>query len=155
MKRNYLAFAISLALASSLPAYGADDEEKQQNDETEMEVIEVRGILSSLKEAQSIKKEADNVVDALVAEDIGKFPDSNVAEAMQRIPGVSVNRLRGEGQSVTVRGLSGDYNVTTLNGRKIASETVGRDFNYDLIAAELIGGIQVNKTQQEIGRAHV
>ncbi|TVP08976.1 TonB-dependent receptor [Shewanella sp. KCT] len=148
MKRNYLAFAISLALASSLPAYGAEDEEKQQNDETEIEVIEVRGILSSLKEAQSIKKEADNVVDALVAEDIGKFPDSNVAEAMQRIPGVSVNRLRGEGQSVTVRGLSGDYNVTTLNGRKIASETVGRDFNYDLIAAELIGGIQVNKTQQ-------
>ncbi|WP_394201029.1 TonB-dependent receptor [Shewanella waksmanii] len=149
MKRNYLAFAISLALATSFSVYA--DEEIKNNTETEedeIEVIEVRGVLSSLKEAQSIKKEADNVVDALVAEDIGKFPDSNVAEAMQRIPGVSVNRLRGEGQSITVRGLSGNYNVTTLNGRKIASETVGRDFNYDLIAAELIGGIQVNKTQQ-------
>ncbi|WP_076408873.1 TonB-dependent receptor [Shewanella sp. UCD-KL12] len=146
MKRNHLAIAISLALATT-SAYSTEEVDTQ-NQEDEIEVIQVRGVLSSLKEAQSIKKEADNVVDALVAEDIGKFPDSNVAEAMQRIPGVSVNRLRGEGQSITVRGLSGDYNVTTLNGRKIASETVGRDFNYDLIAAELIGGVQVNKTQQ-------
>ncbi|WP_340679880.1 TonB-dependent receptor [Paraglaciecola sp.] len=143
MKKSYLAFAISAALATS--AYAADDNTKNEKD---VEVIEVTGIRSSLKEAQEIKKLSTNVVDALVAEDIGKFPDSNVAEAMQRIPGVSVSRIHGEGQAVTVRGLSGDYNVTTLNGRKIASEAVNRDFNYDLIASELIAGIQVNKTQQ-------
>jgi len=146
MKINYLAFAISTALATSMSALAADETIKAA--EEEIEVIEVTGVLSSLKEAQEIKKMSNNIVDALVAEDIGKFPDSNVAEAMQRIPGVSVSRVNGEGQQVTVRGLSGDYNVTTINGRKIASEAVNRDFNYDLIASELIGGVTVNKTQQ-------
>jgi len=149
MKIKYLALVISTALATS--SFAAEELEKIEQDkldkEAEMEVIQVTGVLSSLKEAQQIKKMSNNIVDALIAEDIGKFPDSNVAEAMQRIPGVSVSRVHGEGQSVTVRGLTGDYNVTTLNGRKMASETVGRDFNYDLIASELIGGIQVNKTQ--------
>jgi iron complex outermembrane recepter protein len=147
MNVKYLTIAIGAALLSYGNGFAAEaDIEEQVSDD--VEIISVTGVLSSLKEAQEIKKLANNVVDALVAEDIGKFPDSNVAEAMQRIPGVSVNRLRGEGQSVTVRGLTGDYNVTTINGRKIASETVGRDFNYDLIAAELIGGIQINKTPQ-------
>lgn len=143
MKLKYLAYAISAGLATST-AFATDN---NTSTEEEIEVIQVTGVLSSLKEAQEIKKMSNNVIDVLVAEDIGKFPDSNVAEAMQRIPGVSVSRVHGEGQKVTIRGLTGDYNVTTLNGRKIASETVGRDFNYDLIASELIGGIQVNKTQ--------
>ncbi|MDZ7869352.1 MAG: TonB-dependent receptor plug domain-containing protein [Rheinheimera sp.] len=99
-----------------------------------VEVIKVTGIRSSLKESQEIKKLADNVIDAIVAEDIGKFPDENVAEALQRIPGVSVTRVNGEGQTVTVRGLTGDYNITTLNGRKLASDNASRDFNYDVIA---------------------
>lgn len=146
MKKTYLALVISTALASS--AFAAETTLEDKSAEEDVEVIQVTGVYSSLKEAQEIKKMSNNIVDALVAEDIGKFPDSNVAEAMQRIPGVSVSRVHGEGQAVTVRGLTGDYNVTTLNGRKMASETVGRDFNYDLIAAELIGGIQVNKTQQ-------
>lgn len=146
MKIKQIALVISAVLATSLSANAAQDNKKNNNED--IEVIEVRGVLSSLKEAQLIKKLSNNIVDALVAEDIGKFPDSNVAEALQRIPGVSVSRVHGEGQKVTVRGLTGDYNVTTLNGRKIASETVGRDFNYDLIASELIGGVQINKTQQ-------
>lgn len=144
MKKSYLALVISAALTTT--AFAA--EEVTNTTEEDIEVIEVTGVLSSLKEAQEIKKMSNNIVDALVAEDIGKFPDSNVAEAMQRIPGVSVNRNNGEGQTITVRGLTGDYNVTTLNGRRIASEAVNRDFNYDLIAAELIGGVQINKTQQ-------
>ena len=147
MKIKHIALTISTILATSLSAVSAQ-ESTLNKEESDIEVIEVRGLLSSLKEAQEIKKLSTNVVDALVAEDIGKFPDSNVAEALQRIPGISVSRVHGEGQSVTVRGLTGDYNVTTLNGRKIASETVGRDFNYDLIASELIGGVQINKTQQ-------
>ncbi len=147
MKKSYLAFAISAALATSASAYAADETTKSAEEES-IEVIEVTGVLSSLKEAQEIKKMSNNIIDALVAEDIGKFPDSNVAEAMQRIPGVSVTRTNGEGQQVVVRGLTGDYNVTTINGRHIASEAINRDFNYDLIASELVGGIQVNKTQR-------
>ncbi|QSX41408.1 TonB-dependent receptor [Shewanella cyperi] len=158
MKKSYLALLIGAALA--LPAYAADETSKETGktqDETATttepveqvdEVITVRGIRSSLKEGQEIKKLADNVVDAIVAEDIGKFPDENVAEALQRIPGVSVTRVNGEGQTVTVRGLTGNYNITTLNGRKLASDNASRDFNYDVIASELISGIQVHKTPQ-------
>ncbi len=143
-----LTLAISTTFSSSV--YAAEQENADGNTVTdeEIEVIEVRGILSSLKEAQSIKKFSDNIVDALVAEDIGKFPDDNVAEALQRIPGISVTRTDGEGQKVTIRGMSGAYNITTFNGRKLASDNATRDFNYDVIASELVGKIEVHKTQQ-------
>lgn len=158
MKKSYLALVIGYALAfpaMTVHAVGTnneqevtvtetDDAEKVEVDET----IQVRGIRSSLKEGQEIKKLADNVVDSLVAEDIGKFPDENIAEALQRIPGVSVTRNNGEGQTVTVRGLTGDYNITTLNGRKLASDNPSRDFNFDVIASELINQVQVHKTPQ-------
>lgn len=127
-------------------AQTASDEEKKKEAEDETEVIVVSGIRNSLKEAQSIKKLSDNVVDALVAEDIGKFPDENVAEALQRIPGISVTRKNGEGQTVTIRGLTGNYNITTFNGRKLASDNSSRDFNYDVIASELVNEIRVHKT---------
>ena len=123
-------------------------ENSQQLTDENIEIIQVRGIVSSLKEAQNIKKMSDNIVDAIVAEDIGQFPDQNVAESLQRIPGVSVTRVDGEGQKVTIRGLSGKYNVTTFNGRKLASDSQTRDFNYDVIASELVGKIEVHKTQQ-------
>ncbi|WP_157605609.1 TonB-dependent receptor [Rheinheimera sp. SA_1] len=168
MNKNYLALLISSALAwpvaAALPAAVQDNSDVQTEQEAtntakskktkkpqaddSVEVIKVTGIRSSLKESQEIKKLADNVVDAIVAEDIGKFPDENVAEALQRIPGVSVTRSNGEGQTVTVRGLTGDYNITTLNGRKLASDNPSRDFNYDVIASELINGVQVHKTPQ-------
>jgi len=152
MKVKYLTFAIAAALAPYGSAFAAEEtKEQEKKEETrveETEVIEVTGIRNSLKEAQAIKKVANNIIDAIVAEDIGKFPDENVAEALQRVPGISVTRNNGEGQTVTVRGLTGNYNVTTFNGRKLASDNVGRDFNYDVIASELVGGIQVHKTQQ-------
>ena len=170
MKKTYLAFLISSALTWPLTSTAAVQDsaaqdsqpqnntaatskktkkaKKQSQSDDQIEVIRVSGIRSSLKESQEIKKLADNVIDAIVAEDIGKFPDENVAEALQRIPGVSVTRSNGEGQTVTVRGLTGDYNITTLNGRKLASDNPSRDFNYDVIASELISGVQVHKTPQ-------
>ena len=165
MKIKYLAFAVSAALSNAVIAAEVVSEQDKENSEIksleveqaqgekkkdakeDTEVIEVFGILSSLKQAQAIKKLADNVVDALVAEDIGKFPDENVAEALQRVPGISVTRNNGEGQTITIRGLSGQYNVTSFNGRKLASDNASRDFNYDVIASELVGKVEVHKTQ--------
>ena len=69
-----------------------------------------------------------------------------MAEALQRISGITITRNAGEGQNVVVRGLGGDYNITTVNGRRMASEHNSRDFNYDLIAAELLGGVEVYKS---------
>ena len=112
------------------------------------QVIVVTGVRKSQSEALNIKREATNIVDSIVAEDVGKLPDVNVAEAMQRIPGVTVGRSNGEGKTITVRGLGAGFNVTTLNGRRLASEDPDRQFNYDVLASELISKIVVNKSSQ-------
>ncbi|GAA0369130.1 TonB-dependent receptor [Bowmanella denitrificans] len=157
MKKTSLALLIGALLGSNSWAQtvkATSEISSEQNsttqvaDDQDTEVIQVRGFRSSLKEAQQLKKQANNLIEAIVAEDIGKFPDENVAESLQRIPGVSVTRVNGEGQTVTVRGLTGNYNITTLNGRKLASDNASRDFNYDVIASELISGIEVHKTPQ-------
>ncbi|MFC6634182.1 TonB-dependent receptor [Microbulbifer taiwanensis] len=158
MKMKTLAFAISAALAAAAQAADESLEAAElavqdggavgESEGDTLEEVQVTGILNSIKSAEQIKRQSDNIVDAIVSTDIGKFPDENVAEALQRVPGVSVNRNNGEGQTVTVRGLGGNYNVTTFNGRKLASDNETRDFNYDIIASELINGVTVNKTPQ-------
>ncbi|MFY8326903.1 TonB-dependent receptor [Pseudoalteromonas sp. ZZD1] len=126
-----------------------EDKEKEKEAETEqVEVIEVRGVRSSIKESLYLKQQAVGVMDAIVAEDIGKFPDQNIAEALQRMTGIAITRNGGEGQNVTVRGLGGDYNVTTVNGRRMASEHSSRNFNFDLIAPEIVQSLEVYKSPQ-------
>ena len=87
----------------------------------ELEEIVVTGIRSSLQRAQDIKRNSDGVVDAISAEDIGVFPDTNLAESLQRITGVSIDRSRGEGSLITVRGFGPDFNLVTLNGRQMTN----------------------------------
>ncbi|MEI6894241.1 MAG: TonB-dependent receptor [Colwellia sp.] len=145
-KLNYLSLMIGTLLGTSSLCAVAQETAEVKEEEKEIEVIEVRGMLSSIKESLFIKQNSIQIVDAIVAEDIGKFPDQNVAEALQRITGVTITRNAGEGQNVVVRGLGGDYNVTTVNGRRMASEHSSRDFNYDLIAAELLGGVEIYKS---------
>jgi len=111
----------------------------------EDEVI-ATGILSSIKRAQDIKRDAVGVVDAIAAEDLGKFPDLNVAESLQRIPGLAIDRSGGEGQAVTIRGLGPQFNTVLMNGRQIATDSGGREFNFDVLAAEQITGATVYKS---------
>ncbi|MDH4051303.1 MAG: TonB-dependent receptor plug domain-containing protein, partial [Rubrivivax sp.] len=82
-------------------------------------VIEVTGIRKSLETSLEMKRSARGWVDGIVAEDIGKFPDTNLAESMQRISGVSIDRSLGEGSKVTVRGIGPDFNLVLLNGRQM------------------------------------
>src|SRR5690625_5597910 len=84
-----------------------------------IEEVYVAGIRASLERAMDIKRESSGVVDAIAAEDIGRFPDANLAESLQRISGVSIDRTAGEGNSVTVRGLGPHFNMVTTNGRKM------------------------------------
>ncbi|HTB90061.1 MAG TPA: TonB-dependent receptor plug domain-containing protein, partial [Steroidobacteraceae bacterium] len=81
--------------------------------------IVVTGLRQSLVTNETIKRETDGIVDAITAEDIGKFPDTNLAEAIQRIPGVTIDRLDNEGTRVTVRGFGPEFNLVTLNGRSM------------------------------------
>ena len=109
--------------------------------------IVVTGIRASIQRGLDVKRNSDSIVDAISAEELGKFPDVNVAESLQRITGVAITRARGgEGQFVTVRGLGEEFNAVTFNNRLIATENAGREFSFDVIAAELINAAEVFKT---------
>lgn len=133
------------ALAAPIFTVGTIDSARAQDGPIE-EVV-VTGIRRSLQDSASIKQNATTVVDAISAEELGKFPDINVAESLQRITGVAITRTRGgEGQFVTVRGLGEEFNAVTYNGRLLATENNGREFSFDVIASELISGAEVHKT---------
>tara|TARA_R110000751_G_scaffold2018_1_gene7956 strand:- start:43799 stop:46558 length:2760 start_codon:yes stop_codon:yes gene_type:complete len=116
-------------------------------------VIIVSGFRQSLNAAISAKREAVGQVDVIVAEDIAKFPDTNLAESLQRIPGVAIERDAGEGRQITVRGLGGQFTRVRVNGMEtIATSVDGASFNRDrafdfnVFASELFNSIVVNKT---------
>ncbi len=118
------------------------------------EEIVVTGIKASLQRAVDIKRDSAGVVDAISSEDIGKMPDSNLAESLQRITGISIDRTDGEGSRITSRGFGPAYNLVTLNGRQLASASIGegggvdstRSFDMSNIASESVNGVQVYKT---------
>ena len=112
----------------------------------------VTGIRGSVRRNLAQKKNADSVVDAITSEDVGKFPDKNIADALQRIPGVSVDRIWGEGRDINIRGTDKDINRTLMNGQNVASaywwanDNPGRGFNYTILASELIASLAVHKS---------
>src|SRR6187431_2910660 len=114
--------AIVVALASSSPAI-AQQASPASGNTSELEEVVVTGIRESLQRNLDLKREATGVVDVISSEDIGKFPDSNVAASLQRIPGVSIQRngMRGEPTGITVRGFGGDFNETLFDGRRIST----------------------------------
>ncbi len=128
-------------------------------EETASEGVIITGIRASLRESIAIKRDAQGVVDAISAEDIGKFPDTNLAESLQRITGVSIDRSNGEGSTVTVRGFGPEFNLVTLNGRQMPTSTLGdgasapasRSFDFANLASEGIAAVEVYKS----GRATV
>jgi TonB-dependent receptor len=135
----------------------------QDQGSEELEEVVVTGMRGSLKQSMEIKRDSIGVVDAITAEDIGKFPDTNLAESLQRIPGVSIDRQNGEGSQITVRGFGPAYNLVTLNGRTVATAEVniygaqsaysgpqGRSFDFSNIAAEAVSALEVYKTGQAL-----
>jgi TonB-dependent receptor len=131
-----------LALAST--AYAADTASTGD----QLEEIIVTGIRGSLQRNLDIKREASGVVDVITSEDIGKFPDSNVAASLQRVPGVSIQRsgTRGEPTGITVRGFGGDFNETLYDGRRISTATGGRSVDFSTVGADFVGALNVMKT---------
>src|SRR5690606_3314973 len=127
---------------------------------TQLDTVQVTGLRSSLDHAMNIKRDTPGVVDAISAEDIGKFPDTTLAESLQRITGISIERRDGEGAQVTARGFGPGYNLVTLNGRQIPGADgfasggleiggVGsgtRGFNFAQLASEAVSGVTVYKT---------
>ena len=138
-----------MGIAQTAVAQEAPAEEGVSGDE-----IVVTGIRASLAASADIKREAQGVVDAISAEDIGKFPDTNLAESLQRITGVSIDRQNGEGSTVTVRGFGPDFNLVTVNGRQVPTAIIGdggsapssRSFDFANLASEGIAAVEVYKS---------
>lgn len=142
-KRKKLSSAILAAVASISSAQYAN---AQDSSGAVIEEVVVTGIRGSLQRGMDVKRDASGVVDSISAEGIGKFPDTNIAESLQRITGVSIDRSGGEGQSITVRGFGPQFNTVLINGRQIASESQTRGFSFDTVASELVSAIDVHKT---------
>jgi TonB-dependent receptor len=141
--------------AEPVPAATQDAPAAEPQDEAgTADDIVVTGFRGSLNKAVELKRESISFRDSIVAEDIGKFPEANVADSLQRIPGVILSRdgASNEGQRISIRGLGSDFTVTTINGapvRTTSAQNVGsssRDFNYDVFPSELFGRVDVYKS---------
>ena len=166
-QRHSRALMTAVASLTTLAAHAQTTSTPTQTESLE-EVI-VTGLRGSLKASMDTKRDAVGVVDAINAEDIGKFPDTNLAESLQRITGVSIDRRNGEGAVVTARGFGPQFNLVTLNGRQmptadafaggggngnIQSGGIGgntRSFNFANLSADGISALEVYKT----GRADI
>lgn len=143
--KNRLALAVGVLLGTAgLPAVA---QEANQNDEEPiMEIVEVQGIRGSLIRAMDLKRSTPGVMDAISAEEMGKFPDSNLAESLQRITGVSVSRANGEGSEITVRGFGPGFNLITLNGRQMPGTGFTRSYSLQHLSSEGVSALEVYKT---------
>ena len=136
--------------ASDGPRAAAPAQPTAVPDQGIQEVV-VTGLRQSLISAETIKRDSLGIVDAIAPQDIGKLPDANLAESLQRITGVSIDRSGGEGEFVTVRGFGPEFNTVLLNGRQLAtptdpSQASGRAFSFDTLASELVSGVEVYKS---------
>jgi TonB-dependent receptor len=141
--------AIATASALNAPAEAEPQAGGQRASESSVvEQVIITGLRGSLQRNLDIKRSSPGVVDAISAEDIGKFPDANVAASLQRLPGVSIQRSgsRGEPQGITVRGFGGDFNETLYDGRRISTATGGRSVDFSTVGADFVGGLSVYKT---------
>jgi len=133
----------------------------QQAQDATLEEVIVTGVRASMKASMDLKRDAVGVVDSISAEDMGKFPDSNLAESLQRVTGVSIDRVNGEGTTVTARGFGPGYNMVTLNGRTMPTANVqvvgfggdaeygqftSRAFDFSNLASEGVTRLEVHKT---------
>ncbi len=154
ISRVKIALAATSALALPQVAF-AQDGGSDATGTIDPEAIIVTGYRQSLDAAINVKRESIGAVDAIVAEDIAKFPDQNLAESLQRIPGISIQRDAGEGRAITVRGLGAQFTRVRVNGMEtIATSTDGasanrdRAFDFNVFASELFSSIVVHKTAE-------
>lgn len=141
--------------ASTPPAKPQTAQEKAEAAKAaQLEGITVTGIRASLEKSLDTKRNADAVVEAVTAEDIGKFPNTNVAEAMTQVPGVVIDRQFGQGDRVSIDGTDPSLNLTFLNGQPISQTPwqygaqPNRGFDFTMLAPEIIGRLEVYKSPE-------
>jgi iron complex outermembrane receptor protein len=139
-------------LGACVPAFAADAASPGSG--TAVDEVVVTGIRASLQQSIATKRSSNEIVEVITAEDVGKFPDKNVAESLQRISGIAIQREYGEGERVSIRGTAPVLNLTLLNGAPVATADwfvldqlkASRSFNYLMLPSEIVGQIQVYKS---------
>ncbi|MEN0038361.1 MAG: TonB-dependent receptor [Cellvibrio sp.] len=157
--KKFTVSPLVLAMAAAvLPvtSYAQESATPAAETDSAVEEVMVTGIRASMANALNAKRGAANNIDAIVAEDMGKMPDLNLAESLQRVSGVAITREGGEGRNITVRGLGPSFSATTLNGMEVPSSTGGLDssggvnrgraFDFNVFASELFNKILINKS---------
>ncbi|BCD98622.1 TonB-dependent receptor [Marinagarivorans cellulosilyticus] len=147
---------IFLAVVLTNQAWAAENVQSESDDAKVVEEVVVTGFRGSLVNSMNAKRNATGVVDAIFAEDIAEFPDNNLAESLQRIPGVAISRAGGEGRQITVRGLGPGFTRVRINGMDAMSSTGGTDaiggnnrgrgFDFNTFSSDLISNTLVRKT---------
>jgi iron complex outermembrane receptor protein len=147
LKAVLLGAPSAIALIVAAPALAQPSSTPQRSGASDEEII-VTGYRASLQQNLDLKREASGVVDAISAEEIGKFPDSNVAASLQRIPGIQIQRsgARGEASGVSIRGFGGDFVRTLYDGRHLSTATGNRGIDFTTIGADFVGRLSVYKT---------
>ncbi len=112
----------------------------------DLSTVTVTGIRKGIEAAISVKKNSDSIVEAISAEDIGKLPDSSIAESMARLPGLTAQRSQGRAQQISIRGMSPDFSTALLNGREQVTTGDSRGVEFDQYPSELLSGVVVYKT---------
>jgi iron complex outermembrane recepter protein len=148
MKSNHPARAMLRAtpVAAAVAALLSTSAFAQTAPAAEPQTITVTGIRRGIESAISVKKNSDSIVEAISAEDIGKLPDSSIAESIARLPGLTAQRVAGRASQINIRGLSGDFSTALLNGREQASPGDNRGVEFDQYPSELLSGVLVYKT---------
>ena len=136
---------VASGVAFSMPIY-AQETQKAQQQEDEVEVIEVKGFSTSLIKSLNQKRFSDTVSEQLSADDLGGLPDVSMADALTRLPGISAVRTGGQAAEINIRGLAGDFVFSTLNGREQVSTSGNRSIEFDQYPSELINSAAVYKS---------
>lgn len=142
------------ATEAAAPSSGASAAETGESapaakQKEELQEVVVYGMRANLEKSLDVKKLAPVVLDSIDSTELGRFPDADVADSLAHLPGITIDRTTGgEGQKITVRGLTSEYNIVTLNNRILTSDDDGRDLAFDVLPAELITGADVLKSPQ-------
>lgn len=151
MRRPLNRFKTSWMLAASAVALSCGStiayaQESNEDDAKTLDTIVVTGYKQSLADALALKRDSGNITDAISAEDIGKSADQNIAEALQRVTGISISREDGEGTSITARGIGSNLNNVTLNGVPLTSSGDSQGVNFSEFSSDILQNIEVQKT---------
>ena len=139
-------FGLLMLLAVAGPAYSQDQTGTTPGNEGTLETVTVTGVRAAIESAISVKRTSDNIVEAISAEDIGKLPDTSIAESISRLPGLTSQRSDGRASDISIRGTDPQFATGLLNGREQVSTADNRAIEYDQYPAELINAVVVYKT---------